>query len=791
MQSTVTIFVKKFTVLLLTVTFLFSFSSYSQVPSIPQEVRDLLPANVDPSQMSKSNLESYFQDKNQQKQTVQGVDLNQKKAAIILRDSLRSDYTNLSGGPNSTYGENIFQNAAMFDIGELSTPPLDYPIGVGDHIIVALWGGGEFQNNYEVAKDGSIFPASLGKINVQGLTFENARSLIYSRFRSVVPATTNIQVTLGQPRTINVNVAGEVKKPGPVTVSAFSNAFNIIGLAGGLTEYGNLREIQVKRNGRVIESVDVYKYLNSGDIGHRIYLQNNDFVLVTFVDKKVMATGQFKRPMFYQLKKNEGIKDLIRYSGGFTTDAFSSGVKVIRNENEKQVIHDVNFNTISKVPGSDYLLFDGDIVKADLIKPGIVNKIELKGEVKYPGVYELKKSDRLFDIVNRAGGITPHTYLRRAFIFRGGGDSANIKADKLEVNLEGINKNLPYDEGNIQMQANDIIQFFSVNEFDEQQYVEIFGEVRKEAKVKKYGGMTLQDLIYLSGGLKQSAEFGRLEISSIVDIDSAKKGLKPTRTIVKSYAVQANLDIDSAAQKVVLKPYDQIFVRKNPTFELQQNVQVLGLVKYEGIYPKLNKHERLSSYITRAGGILENANIGGAILYRRKTDFFREKLVSKIKLDSAGNVIQDSSILKLEDPVSIDLYKAMKYKNSKHDIILQQNDLVYIPEINPFVTVGGKVQSPLRITFDKEHTNLSYYIDRAGGFGVRPWRKRIFVTYANGISRRTKNLFFIHFYPKIEEGCTITVPEKIIEKDISNTLLQGLITTIPVIVTTIILRNIN
>ena len=341
------------------------------------------------------------------------------------------------------------------------------------------------------------------------------------------------------------------------------------------------------------------------------------------------------------------------------------------------------------------------------------------------------------------------------------------------------------------MQANDIIQFFSVNEFDEQQYVEIFGEVRKEAKVKKYGGMTLQDLIYLSGGLKQSAEFGRLEISSIVDKKKKKKGLKPTRTIVKSYAVQANLDIDSAAQKVVLKPYDQIFVRKNPTFELQQNVQVLGLVKYEGIHPKLNKHERLSSYITRAGGILENANIGGAILYRRKTDFFREKLVSKIKLDSAGNVIQDSSILKLEDPVSIDLYKAMKYKNSKHDIILQQNDLVYIPEINPFVTVGGKVQSPLRITFDKEHTNLSYYIDRAGGFGVRPWRKRIFVTYANGISRRTKNLFFIHFYPKIEEGCTITVPEKIIEKDISNTLLQGLITTIPVIVTTIILRNIN
>jgi protein involved in polysaccharide export with SLBB domain len=329
---------------------------------------------------------------------------------------------------------------------------------------------------------------------------------------------------------------------------------------------------------------------------------------------------------------------------------------------------------------------------------------------------------------------------------------------------------------------------FTNSEFGEQQYVEIFGEVRKEGKVRKYGGMTLQDLIYLSGGLKQSAEYGRLEISSIVDIDSAQRGLKPTRTIIKSYSILTNLELDSLSSKVMLKPFDQVFVRKNPTFELQQNVSLFGLVKYQGFYPRLNKYERLSSYVERAGGILENANLSGAVLYRSKNDLLREKIVNKPKFDSTGRVIEDSMIMNLSQPVSIDLSKALKYKNSKHDIVLQENDIIYIPEINPFVTIQGKVQSPLKITFDKEHTNLAYYIDKAGGYGIRPWRKRIFVTYANGRSRRTKNLFFAHFYPKIEEGCTITVPERPEGKEISNALVQSITTAIPLIVTYLVLR---
>lgn len=774
---------------------LFSLTATAQPPVSQQQISEMLPNGVDPTQMTKSNFDTYFRDNNQRKNT--GTDVNKENPEIMKRlenknlekDSTQND--NIKKGnyrPDQTFGANVFQSAPMMDVSELSTPPLDYPIGVGDHIVVSLWGGGEYQEDYVVAKDGAIFPASLGKITVQGLTFEAARSLVYARFSSRVPAGTNIQVTLGQPRTINVNVVGEVNNPGPVTVSAFSNAFSVIGKAGGISEFGNLREIQIKRGGKVIETVDVYKYLTTGDMGKKLYLQNNDFVIVTFYEKKVLATGQFKRPMFYQLKKNEGMRALIQYSGGFNSEAYTSAVKILRTENEKQVIKDVNATSIIRMGGVDFALQDGDIIRADLIKPGIINRVELRGAVTYPGIYELRPGDKLFDVINRAGGITRNTYLPRAYVFRNAGDSTSLKSDRLEVSLSEMETGNTQSLSNVSLQANDVIQLFTNSEFGDQQFVEIFGEVRKEGKIRKYGGMTLEDLIYLSGGLRPSAEYGRLEISSIVDLDSAQRGLRPTRTIIKSYSILNNLELDSTARNIQLKPYDQIFVRKNPTFELQQNVSIYGLVKYQGFYPRLSKYERLTSYIQRAGGVMENANLAGAVLYRSKTDLLREKIVNKPKFDSLGRMMEDSAILALSQPVSIDLYKALKHPNSKHDIVLQENDIIYIPEINPFVNIQGRVQSPLKITFDKEHTNLSYYIDKAGGYGIRPWRRRIFVTYANGRSRRTKNLFFMHFYPRIEEGCTITVPERPEGKELSNALVQSVTTAVPLIITYLVLR---
>jgi protein involved in polysaccharide export with SLBB domain len=724
-----------------------------------------------------------------------GDDMNKDafKNDKINKDSLIEDgLKNSISGPKATYGANTFLNSPVFSITELSTPPLDYPIGVGDHIIVSAYEGAEFQKDYLVGTDGAIFPREMGKIYVAGYTFQNAQRLIYSRFAAVVPPSTKIDISLGQPRSINVNVVNEVNNPGIVTINAFSNAFNVIAKAGGVTENGNLRNIQIKRYGKVIEEIDVYEYLTSGYSGKRIYLQNNDFIIVPFYEKKVLATGQFKRPMYYQLKKNEGVRALLKYSGGLTADAIASNLKVITSINETQQQRDVNVTAILNNTMQDAPLKDGDVVKANLIRPGLTNKIEIRGEIKYPDVYQLRSGDRLFDIINRAGGVTKNTLLQRAYVFRGAGDSTNLQsADKLEVDLSEINNNDLSSSNNVLLMANDIILLFNVAEFSDPSYVEIFGEVRKEAKYNKYGGMTLQDLLYLSGGIKQSAEFGRLEISSIVDIDSAKKGLRPTRTIVKKFAILPNLQIDSTAAKIILKPYDQVFVRKNPTFELQQNIELRGLVKYPGLYPRLDKYEKLSSFIERAGGFKDNANLAGAILMRRKTENFRERVVQKPVFDSVGNRIGTTSQNNLDEPVTIDLNKALKNKDSKYDIILQDNDVIFIPEINPFVSIQGTVQAPLKISFDKEHTNVGYYVDKAGGFGIKPWRSRIFVTYANGKSKRTKNFLFFHFYPKVEEGCVVNIPKRPEGQEVIDIVKQTSISLVPVFITALLLKYLN
>ncbi len=754
-------------VLILSFLLLPSKQTFCQVPvEIPEEIDPNVLKEATPSE-----LMNYLKDKNKAQQNA-GEDIHRKRldnspnAQPIVKDSTQKDNVKKTfNGPESVYGSGLFQNADVAQLAELSTPPADYPIGVGDHLIVSLWGGADVEIDYVVARDGSIFPQGLGKITVQGLTFENAKSIITDRFRRVTPNSTNISVTMGQPRTIVVNVTGEVNNPGPVVVSAFSNALNVLALAGGLSDYGDLRNIIIKRGGRAIDSLDVYKYLTTGDFGRHLYMENNDFVIVNVYAKKVLASGQFKRPMYYQLKADEGFSDLLKYAGGLTSSAYASGGIIVRNENEKEVIKNVNFNAIGLRTGNNFVdepLYNGDVIVINAINPGLINKVIVQGEVAYPNVYEIRKGDRLFDVINRAGGITPNAYVERAYVYKGAGDSTNLKSDKIDVSLSDLNKDMR-SQYNILLDPNDIIEVFNRNQFADRQTVSIEGEVRLPRKMQKYGGMTLKDLIYLANGLKPSAEFGRIEISSIVDMDSAQQGLKPTKTVIRTYSILPNLELDSVTQTVLLRPFDQVYVRKNPTFELQQNISLEGELKYPGVYSRLSKYEHLSSYLERAGGLKENANIGGAMLYRNKSAAKRADINARnstryIK-DTLGNII-DSVLFDPGEPVSIDLYRAMKYKNSKYDIVLQSGDIIFIPEINPIVNVTGNVQSPLKIYFDKEHTNLTYYIDKAGGYGLKPWRERIYVTYANGRSRRTRNLGVFHFYPKVEEGSTVMVPFK-------------------------------
>jgi len=789
---------KSFILILFSVFFIL-FLNNNLCAQIPSEIPDL---PIDPNSLknaSPSDLQNYLRDNNQQQKKA-GEDIHKNLSALKNKNVIAKDSTQKEevkeklNKPEDVYGADLFQNNQILELSQLSTPPLDYPIGVGDNIVVSLWGGADFEESYEVARDGSIFPQGLGKITVQGLTFDNTRSIIYDRFKRVIPPSTNISVTLGQPRSILVQASGEVKDPGPKVVSAFTNALNVVALAGGLTEFGNMRNILISRNGRIIDSIDVYKYLTAGDFGKHLYLENNDFVIVPFYDKKILASGEFRRPMYYQLKKEEGMLALVRYTGGFTPDAYGSGGEIIRNVNEKQTIKNVNLNAIGlRASGitTDEQLFDGDVVVISPINAGLNNKVVVKGEVAYPNVYEIRKGDRLFDVINRAGGITPNSYVERAYVYKGAGDSTNVKSDKIDVSLAELNKDVN-SSYNIPIEPNDIIEVFNRNQFSDKQFVSIEGEVRKPGKFQRFGGMSLKDLLYFANGLKPSAEFGQIVVSSIVDVDSSQRGIKPTKTVIQSYSIRTNLELDSVTENVKLKPYDQVFVRKNPTFHLQENVRIEGEVKYPGTYAKLINNERLSSFIERAGGTKENSNAGGAILYRLRDTLVRENPLLKRNRtryirDTAGKII-DSVLFDPSEPVSIDLAKALQYKNSKYDMVLQEGDVIYVPEINPIVTIKGAVQSQLKIYFDKAHTNLGYYIDKAGGFGVRPWRKRIYVTYANGKSQRTHNFGFFHFYPRVEQGSIIVVPEKPEGKNFADIVSQILVTSLPLFLAFLLTR---
>lgn len=765
-----------------------------------QEIPDLPELQIDPNILknaSPAELKNILQDVNRQG-AKPGEDLHKRDIKpTIETDSTKQDKIRRSiADPQSTYGIDIFQNTQILQLAELSTPPEDYIIGVGDHIIVSLWGGADFEEDYIVARDGSIFPRDLGKITVQGLTFSNARAVVYDRFRRVIPGGTNISVTMGQPRSIVVQVTGNVQNPGPVVVSAFTNAMNVVALAGGVTDYGNLRNILVSRNGKTIDSVDVYAYLNTGNYGKHNYLENNDFIIVPFYEKKVMATGQFRRPMYYQLKKDEGLRDLMRYAGGFTSEAYASAGTIIRNENEKQVIKTVNMRAIGlRATGGtvDEPLFDGDIVAANIINPGLKNKVIIKGEVAYPNVYEVRPGDRLFDLINRAGGITPNTYLDRAYVYKGAGDSTTITSNKIDITLNDLNKNI-YSKDNVPIGDNDIIEVFNKNQFLDRQTVSISGEVRKPGSYPKYGKMTLKDLLYFANGMKPSAEFGFIVVSSVVDMDSAQNGFTPTNTIIHEYPVKQDLALDSLTQGVILKPYDQVFVRRNPKFQLQQNVNINGEVVYSGTYPKLKYDERVSSFIGRAGGLRSNANIDGAFLFRD-----RDSVSTRMNVFDAKRMLLDSAARSLlpnipegKDPVAINLDKALQNPGGKFDLQMKAGDILYIPSLNPVVTVAGTVQNELKVLYDDEHTSVKYYLDKAGGFNYRPWRKRIFVTYANGTSKRTRNFGFLHFYPKVESGSTITVPERPQgTSGVVNTTGQALMTTIPLTVVYLLTRLIK
>lgn len=657
------------------------------------------------------------------------------------------------------YGANFFNNN-VFDLSDktITSAPTDYRLGPGDELIISIWGDSEFQSAYTLGADGSIFPFKIGKISLMGMTFDEASHLIISKFRKIIPANTHLDVQMGKPRLIRVTIEGEVEKPGTYSISSFNTALNAIFRAGGLTELGNLRKIQVRRQGRTVEIIDLYQYLQKATGAEEVYLEDNDYIFVDVYDKLVQAQGKFKRPMYYQLKDDEGLYDLVTLAGGPSYNARRSQlqIKTVFKE-EERYINIPGENILDSKSKDDYILKDGDIVTLKPVNSGLRNTVKVEGSVNYPDEYEVRVGDHLTDVIKRAGGLQSDVYLAKAFIFRNENqqESKAIKIDLRNLEVGG--------ENDILMEKGDKIKILSFSNFDEKYKIAVRGFVRKPGDYTYHNDMVLKDMLLLAGGLTLDAENGRIEISNVVDsmdrynLISNNKG-----TTIRIVSINSNLEIDEASEKIVIKPMDRIYVRRKVEFLPLDKVMVYGEVNYPGEYVLSQKNEKISSVITHVGGLNENAYANGAKLIR----------------SGVGTVV-------------IDLPKAIAHPNSKYDIAMNDSDVLIVPTMNDIVSIKGNVQSQVNVKFDKDNESIKYYIASAGGFGEDPWKNRISVKYQNGRIKSTKTIFGIRKYPVIKEGCTITVPKKPAKVNKSNfgQVLSYTLSTLTTMITLIVLAK--
>lgn len=651
------------------------------------------------------------------------------------------------------YGAN-FLSSGIGSTNSLTTVPEDYRLGVGDEIVVSVWGAAEFQSPFTISKDGSIFPNRVGKIFLQGLSFQAARSVIQSKFKKVLPSGSNVDIVMGKVRTIRIYMYGEVMKAGMITMSALNTPINALQLAGGLNEYGNMRDIQIRRNGLVIERIDLYEYLKNGNNGREFYMQDNDVITVGLYEKIVQAAGAFKRPMRYQLTKYGTLTDLIELAGGVKYNARGSLIRVKTVTNEKEKFQDFDGNDLLEV---DYVLKDGDLITVNTIKEGVSNVVSVTGSVSYPDQYQINRGDRIFDLIKKAGGLIPTAYKPRAYVFRNGATADKAKALKIDISNYGVQSD---SINNILIESGDLIQILSETRFDEKFFISVKGLVRNSGKVQFKPNIKLKDVLLMSGGLELEAESGRIEISNITDSVS-RFSITGNNVNVRVISINPDLSIDEISENIVMKPYDVVFVRKKKEILTQKFVSIAGEIDYEGDYALLSEKERITSLIIRSGGMKKEAFPEAAKLIRK----------------NYGAIV-------------INLKDAMRNAGGKDDIVLEEGDVIIIPKKDEIVQVKGNVQIPINIKYDRDKKNVMSYVDAAGGFGERPWRRRISVKYQNGRLKRTKSFLFFKFYPKVKSGSTITIPQRPeASKFDLNEVLKYAISTATSVATIVLLVN--
>lgn len=659
------------------------------------------------------------------------------------------------------FGRNIFNNEMLTFEPSMNIPtPANYRLGAGDAVIIDVWGASQTTFEGTVSPDGTVTIEGVGPLTLAGMTVKEANDYVkkqLGRFYS----NSNITLTVGETRSIQVQVMGEVMVPGTYTLSALSSAFNALYAAGGISEIGTLRDIKVFRQGRVVSTIDVYDYILNGNTKGDIRLADNDVIVVGPYECLVNIRGKVKRPMFYEMKEDESVSRILDYAGGFAGDAYTDNVRLIRKSGREYSVY-----TVGEFEMNGFLLKDGDSLYVDSIIPRFSNMAEIRGAVFHPGQYQMDGSIKTVrQLIKAADGLREDAFLKRAVMHR---QKEDLTMEALSVDVEGIMDGTVAD---IPLRKNDILFIPSSLDMKGERTLTIDGEVNFPGVYQYADNTTIEDLVLQAGGLTEAASMAKVDVfRRIKNPDAVTDDEKLSETY--SFSLRDGL-VMGDGQDFHLQPYDEVFVRKSPVYSEQRNVKISGAVNFSGNYAMDNKDYRLSDLVKAAGGLSSLAYAKGARLQRTLTEEEKKQRESALKAsqiqiyeeslrsEKTFDMARADSIMNLKldlgdtYPVAINLEKAMQNPGSLDDVRLREGDELVVPQFSNTVKISGEVMYPISINYEKGKS-LSYYIKRAGGYADRAHKSRVYTIYMNGsveqLGRRSSR--------SIQPGCEIVVPTK-------------------------------
>ncbi len=655
------------------------------------------------------------------------------------------------------FGAELYTSLApSFEPNMKMATPLNYTLGPDDVIQVSVFGIQEYSGELPVSPEGAIAVPNVGQIKVAGMSIEAATqkirtTLAGSVYRTIQSGGSKLSVSLTRIRSIKVTVIGS-NRPANYNLSSLSTVFNALYVAGGPNVYGSFREIELLRNNKVERKIDLYKLLLYGDQTDNVSLRDNDVIRIPAYKRRLEIQGQVKRPGIFELLPGESFQDVLQFASGFTDTAYRSSVKVFQYSDKERKVLDLKaeeFKTYQ--PGS------GDLVVVNRVLNRFQNRVKITGAVYRPDTYQLTAQLRVADLIRKAEGLTEDAFTGRGQIIRLEEDlGKGIRSFDVKKALAGDT------EHNWLLQREDEVYISSVQELKDSFQVSIQGEVRLPGKFDFANGLSLKDLIVQAGGLTDAA-YKTVEIARLVQRDSLTATDTRASEVIRA---DINGDLSSSAANIPLRPFDVVTVRRKAGYQIPESVIVSGQVQYPGPYALNDRSERVSSILQRAGGYTADAYPEGAYLKRYKTEAERikareaAKALQKNITDTTGSLRKLEQDLQREfDKIPLDIPGIIKSPGSIEDLVLRAGDELYLPKFDGQVKISGAVLMATQVPY-REGNSMKDYLNEAGGFSSRAWRRKAYVVYANGKAATTSHFLFFKSYPKVMPGSEVVVPSK-------------------------------